>query len=110
MALLNLRTGDTTPVPLTAHQTRLAKTIDTHVTQVLARGGGDEALLRSMADDMSTFTPLLGTCTAAPGNSRVARRRREDIARVRHPAECCLSTPCSLVVFLVLSWYGKDTF
>ena len=97
-------------MPLPAHQTRLAETIDTHVTQVLAHGGGDEALLRSMADDMSTFKPLLDTCTAALGNSRVARRRRLDIARTRHPVESCLSTPCSHVVFLVLSWYGKDTF
>jgi hypothetical protein len=63
-------------VPLPAHQARLAETIDTHVTQGPARGGGDEALLLSMAYDMSTFKLLLDTCTAAPGNSRVAKRRR----------------------------------
>ncbi len=38
----------------TAEQTRLAVLIDTHVTQVLAEGGGDEALL-SLADSMGTF-------------------------------------------------------
>jgi hypothetical protein len=63
-------------MPLTAQQTRLAETIDTHVTQVLAQGEGDEVLLRSMADDISTSKPLLDTCPAALGNSRVAKRRR----------------------------------
>jgi len=52
-------------MPLTAQQTRLAETIDTHVTQVLAHGGGDEALLLSMADSMGTFKQLLDTCTGA---------------------------------------------
>ncbi len=40
---------------LTALQTRLAETIDTHVRQVLAQGGDDEALLLSLADSMPTF-------------------------------------------------------
>ena len=40
---------------LTARQTRLAETIDTHVRQVLAQGGDDEALLLSLADSMPTF-------------------------------------------------------
>ena len=62
-------------MPLPAHQPRLAETMDTHVTQVLVHGGGDEALLLSMADAMSVFKLLLDTCTAAMGNSRVARRR-----------------------------------
>ena len=84
--------------------------MDTHVTQVLVHGGGDEPLLLSMADTVSVCKLLLDTCTATLGNSRVARRRRLDIARTRHPAERCLSTPCSPVVFLVLFWYGKDTF
>lgn len=44
---------------LTAHQTRLAETIDTHVRQALAQGGGDEALLLSLADYMSSFKQLL---------------------------------------------------
>jgi hypothetical protein len=35
-------------VPLTEQQTRLAVTIDTHVRQIMAHGGGDEALLVSM--------------------------------------------------------------
>ena len=52
-------------MPLTAHETRLAETIDTHVRQVLAQGGGDEALLLSLADYMPTFKQLLDTCTGA---------------------------------------------
>ena len=52
-------------MPLTAQQTRLAETIDMHVTQVLAHGGGDEALLLSMGDSMGTFKQLLDTCTGA---------------------------------------------
>ena len=50
---------------LTAQQTRLAETIDTHVTQILAHGGGDAALLLSLADYMPTFKQLLDTCTGA---------------------------------------------
>jgi hypothetical protein len=42
-------------MPLTMHQTQLAETIDTHVRQVLAHGGGDEVLLLSIADYMPTF-------------------------------------------------------
>jgi hypothetical protein len=52
-------------MPLSEQQTRLAVTIDTHVTEVLAHGGGDEALLRSLADYMPTFKQLLDTCTGA---------------------------------------------
>ena len=40
-----------------------------------AHRGGDEALLLTMADAMSVFTLLLDSCTAALGNSRVAKRR-----------------------------------
>jgi hypothetical protein len=43
--------------------------IDTHVTQVLADGGGDEALLLSLADPMGTFKPLLETCTSEEINA-----------------------------------------
>ena len=50
---------------LTALQSRLAETIDTHVRQVLAQGGDDEALLLSLADSMPTFKQLLDTCTGA---------------------------------------------
>jgi hypothetical protein len=50
---------------LSAQQTRLAVTIDTHVREVLAQGGGDEALLMSMVDSMGTFKQLLDTCTGA---------------------------------------------
>jgi hypothetical protein len=57
------------PMPFTAQQTRLAIMIDTHVTQVLAAGGGDEALLRSLADYMGTFKQLLETCTSAELNA-----------------------------------------
>jgi hypothetical protein len=42
-------------MPLTVQQTQLAATIDTHVRQVLAHGGGDEALLLSLADYMPIF-------------------------------------------------------
>jgi hypothetical protein len=52
-------------MPLTEEKTRLALTIDTHVRKVLAQGGGDEALLMSMADHMGTFKRLLDTCTGA---------------------------------------------
>ena len=49
---------------LTAHQNQLAVTIDTHVRKVLAQGGGDEALLLSLADYMPMFKQLLDTCTS----------------------------------------------
>jgi len=52
-------------MPVTAQQTQLARSIDTYVRHVLAQGGGDEALLRSMADYMGTFKQLLDTCTGA---------------------------------------------
>ena len=50
-------------MPLTMQQTQLAETIDTHVRQVLAQGGGEEALLLSLADYMPIFKQLLDTCT-----------------------------------------------
>jgi hypothetical protein len=50
-------------MPLTAQHTRLAVTIDRHVNQVVANGGGDEELLRSMSDHMGTFKQLLDTCS-----------------------------------------------
>jgi hypothetical protein len=56
-------------MPFTAQQTRLAMMIDTHVTQVLAAGGGDEALLLSLADSMGPFKQLLETCTSAELNA-----------------------------------------
>jgi hypothetical protein len=46
---------------------------------------------------------------AAGWGDTTAKRRREDIARPSHHVQNCLSTPCSAVVFLVLSWYGHDT-
>jgi hypothetical protein len=52
-------------MPLTEQHTRRALIIDTHVREILAHGGGDEALLISMADDMGTFKQLLDTCTGA---------------------------------------------
>ena len=52
-------------MPFTAEQTRLAVMIDTHVTQMLADGGGDEALLLSLADYMGPFKQLLETCMSA---------------------------------------------
>ena len=56
-------------MPFTAQQTRLAMMIDTHVTQVLADGGGDEGLLLSLADHMGTFKQLLETCTSEELNA-----------------------------------------
>ena len=50
-------------MPVTAQQTQLARRIDTHVRHVLAQGGGDEALLLSLAASMGTFKQLLDTCT-----------------------------------------------
>jgi hypothetical protein len=52
-------------MPLTTHQTRLAETIDAHVRATLRQGGGDEALLLSLADHMGTFKQVLDTCTGA---------------------------------------------
>ena len=51
-------------MPFTREQTRLAVLMDTHVRQVLADGGGDEALLLSLPDSMGTFKQLLETCTS----------------------------------------------
>jgi hypothetical protein len=56
-------------MPFTTEQTRLAVMIDTHVTQVLADGGGDEALLLSLADHMGMFKQLLETCTSEDLNA-----------------------------------------
>ena len=50
-------------MPLTEQPIRLAVTIDRHVNQVLASGGGDEALLLSMDDHMGTFKQWLDTCS-----------------------------------------------
>jgi hypothetical protein len=50
-------------MPLTEQQTRLAATIDTHVTDVLSHGGGDEALLVTLADHMGTFKQLMDMST-----------------------------------------------
>ena len=60
-------------MPLTAQQTQLAFAIDTHVKNVLAHGGGDEALLLSVADHMGTFKQLLDTCTRAEMDALCAR-------------------------------------
>jgi hypothetical protein len=50
-------------MPLTAQQIDLAVTIDRYVSQVVAKGRGEEELLRSMADHMSAFKQLLDTCS-----------------------------------------------
>ena len=49
----------------TSEHHQLAKAIHDHVTHVVATGGGDEQLLVSMADHMSTFKRLLDTCSTA---------------------------------------------
>jgi len=56
-------------MPLTPQQTRLAVTIDTHVTRLLAHGGGDEALLASLADYMGTFKQLMDLSTGEEMNA-----------------------------------------
>jgi hypothetical protein len=60
-------------MPLIAHQTQLAVTIDTHVREVLAKGGDDEALLLSLADSTPMFKQLLDTCTGADMDVLCAR-------------------------------------
>jgi hypothetical protein len=50
-------------MPLTDQQTRLAATIDRHVKRILAQGGGDEALLMSLADHMGTFKQVMDLST-----------------------------------------------
>ncbi len=55
-------------MPLTAQQTRLAVTIDTHVRQITAHGGGDEVLLVSMYDHMGTFKQLMEMSTGEEMN------------------------------------------
>jgi hypothetical protein len=46
-------------MPLTEQQTEMGCIIDTHITHVLAHGGGDEELLVSLADHMGTFKQLM---------------------------------------------------
>jgi hypothetical protein len=50
-------------MPLTAQHIHLAVSMDQYVNQVVANGGGDEELLRSMADHMGTFKRLLDACS-----------------------------------------------
>lgn len=58
---------------LTKQQTRLASTIDTHVKRVLAHGGGDKALLVSLADYMGTFKQLMDMSTGEEMNALCQR-------------------------------------
>ena len=60
-------------MPLTEQQTRLASTIDQHVKHVLAQGGGDEALLMSLADHMGTFKQLMDMSTSEEMNALCQR-------------------------------------
>jgi hypothetical protein len=60
-------------MPLTEQQTRLAGSIDRHVTHVLAQGGGEEALLRSLADHMGTFKQLMDMSTGEEMNALCER-------------------------------------
>ena len=43
-------------MPLTEKQTKLASTIDRHVTKITRAGGGDEELLLSMSDHMARLS------------------------------------------------------
>ena len=51
-------------MPLIAQHTRLARLIDTHVREILAHSGSDEAIHMLMADAMGTLQ-WLETCTDA---------------------------------------------
>lgn len=44
---------------LTTNQMELAGTIDAYVQQIVAGGGGDEEILRTMSDYMAPFKQLL---------------------------------------------------
>lgn len=44
---------------LTTNQIELAGTIDAYVQQIVAGGGGDEEILRTMSDYMAPFKQLL---------------------------------------------------
>ena len=52
-------------VRLSNQQIRLATAIDDHVNRILANGGGDEALLRSLYVHMDTFKQLLDLSSQA---------------------------------------------
>ena len=52
---------------------RLAVTIDTHVTHVLAHSGGDGVLLVSLADHLGTFKQLMEISTGAHMNALCQR-------------------------------------
>jgi hypothetical protein len=56
-------------MPLTDQQTRLAGAIDQHVRHVLAQGGGDEALLLSLADHLGTFKQVMDLSTGEEMNA-----------------------------------------
>jgi hypothetical protein len=60
-------------MPLTEQQTRLADTIDRHVKHIVAQGGGDEQLLRSLADHMGTFKQLMDLSTGEEMNALCER-------------------------------------
>jgi hypothetical protein len=60
-------------MPLTDQQTRLADAIDRHVRRVLAQGGGDEALLMSLADHMGTFKQVMDMSTGEEMNALCQR-------------------------------------
>ena len=60
-------------MPLTEQQTELARAIDTHVTHVLAHGGGDEELLVTLADHMGTFKQLMDMSTGEEMNALCQR-------------------------------------
>jgi hypothetical protein len=50
---------------LTEQHTRLALLIDTHVREMLAHDGSDEALRMAIVNDMGPCKPWLETCTDA---------------------------------------------
>jgi hypothetical protein len=89
---------------LTEQHTRLALLIDTHVREMLAHDGSDEALRMAMVNDMGPCKPWLETCTDADMDGRCERydglyrfailleQVTEDIAKGCIPMPACRAT------------------
>ncbi len=60
-------------IPLTQKQIQLARRIDEHVGHVIANGGDDEDLLRSLYDYMDAFKQLMDMSTTEEMNTLCQR-------------------------------------
>jgi len=90
-------------MPLTEQHTRLALLVDTHVREILAHSGSDEAIRMLMADAMGTLQ-WLETCTDADMDALCERyeglyccatrpaQAAEGIAKGRIPVLACSAT------------------